>query len=433
MKKFSKILALILALACIFSFAACKKDGTPDAPDAAGKEEQTVEATAAADLKIGVILLHDESIGYDKAHLDGVIAGAKANGVNPDTQIVWKKSIPEDASCADAARDLAAQGCDIIFSDSYGHQDFMLEVAEEFPEITFVSMTGDKAAASGLANYKNAFTKVFESRYVSGVVAGMKVKELVESGELTAEKYPNAFDENGNVKLGYVGAFNYAEVVSGYTSFFLGAKSVYDKVTMEVEYTGSWANENYEAASAESLINKGCVIIGQHADTTGAPATIERHHKAGELCFSVGYNISMLEAAPTAALTSASNNWAVYYTYAIGCMIKGEAVATNWSDGYASDAVKITDLGPACAAGTAEKVNEVVAALKSGETKVFDTATFTVNGETVTTYKANVIPDDAFTPDTEAIADGYFHESEYRAAPYFDIRIDGIKENVMPE
>lgn len=428
MKKFSKILALLLALAMVFGFAACgdKTDGDGD-------------KTANSDLKIGVILLHDESIGYDKAHIDGVKAGVAANGLS-ESQIVWKKAVPESAECADAAKALVADGCDIIFSDSYGHQDFMLEVAEEFPNVTFVSMTGDKANNSKLPNYKNAFTSVFESRYVSGVVAGMKIKQLLDDGTLTPETQPASFDENGNVKIGYVGAFNYAEVVSGYTAFYLGAKSVVENVVMNVEYTASWANESSEATAAEKLVADGCVIIGQHADTTGAPSAVEKLNKSGKICYSVGYNISMLEAAPTAALTSASNNWGVFYTYAIKCMLDGEELTADWSAGYAKDAVKVTELGASCAPGTAEKVAEVEAAIKEGKLHVFDTSKFTVKGEKQEHYTYDFSTMNWATGEVvfegekiDVISNGYFHESEYRAAPYFDLRIDGINEGAMPQ
>ncbi len=408
-----KLLAILLSVVFVaLTFAAC--GDKPSAPE-------------ANDLKVGVILLHDESIGYDKAHLDGIKSAAKALNI-ADSQIIWKKSIPEAATCADAARDLAGQGCDVIISDSYGHQTFMQEVAAEFSDITFISMTGDTAASSGLKNLKNAFTNVFESRYVSGVVAGLKLAELVADGTLTKEKQPAAFDADGNIKIGYVGAFPYAEVVSGYTAFFLGIRSVVENVAMQVEYTASWADEIREAAAADKLVTDGCVIIGQHADTTGAPAQVEKLNKQGKLCFSVGYNVSMLEAAPTAALTSASNNWAVYYTYALGQALKGEEIATNWSKGYAEDAVNITALGASCAKGTDAKVAEVITGIKDGSLHVFDTAKWTVGGKTLTSY------DKTFGFEgNEMISDGYFHESELRSAPCFDIRIDGITEGAVPE
>ena len=409
MKK--SLLALLLALAMILAVGC---GATPDTDSGSNKD--------GADLKIGVILLHDESIGYDKAHIDGIKEGAKNNGI-AESSIIWKKSVPEEAACADAARDLAAQGCDLIISDSYGHQDYVGEVAAEYPEITFVSMTGDKAASSGLKNLKNAFTNVFESRYISGVVAGMKLAELIADGKLTDANY-----DGTDVRIGYVGAFPYAEVVSGYSAFYLGVKSVVENVKMEVEYTGSWADETKESASATSLVSKGCVIIGQHADTTGAPATVEKLNKEGKVCYSVGYNVSMLEAAPTAALTSASNNWGVYYTYAFKTMLAGEEIKTDWSEGYATDAVRITELGASCAEGTKEKVEAEIAKIKDGSLRVFDTSKWTANGETLTSY------DKVFGFEgNEMISDGYFHEGELRAAPCFDIRIDGIKENAFAE
>ena len=299
-------------------------------------------------------------------------------------------------------------------------------------------MTGDFAAISGLTNYKNAFTSVYQSRYVSGVVAGLKLKELVENGELTAEKVPTAFDENGNIKVGYVGAFNYAEVVSGYTAFYLGIKSVIDNVVMEVNYTNSWFSIEKEGASAEALMANGCVVIGQHADSTGAPAAVEKKAKEGALVFSVGYNIDMRDTAPTAALTSATNNWAVYYKYAFECVMNGEEIATDWAQGFESDAVGITELGECAAEGTQEYVDDVVAKIKDGTLHVFDTSTFTVEGKEVTTAPIDLTYYD-YSGDTpkviyqgetkEAITDGYFTESTLRSAPYFSLRIDGITED----
>ena len=265
----------------------------------------------ADDLKVGVILVGDETEGYTKAHMDGISQAAEELGMD-ESQIVWKYKVAEDSACYDSAVDLVGQGCNLVISNSYGHQTFMVMAAQEYPDTTFVSMTGDFAAISGCSNFKNAFTKVYESRYVSGVVAGMKLAELLESGTLTADVQPDSFDADGNVKIGYVGAYNYAEVVSGYTAFYLGLKSIVPNVVMEVLYTNSWFDIDKEAAAAEQLIAKGCVIIGQHADSTGAPASTQKLLDSGKICYSVGYNIDMLETAPTAALTSATNTWKVY-------------------------------------------------------------------------------------------------------------------------
>ena len=300
----------------------------------------------------------------------------------------------------------------------------MQQAADENPDVTFISMTGDGAALSGLANFKNAFNMTYESRYVSGVVAGMKLAELVADGKV-AEKN---MDADGNIKIGYVGAYPYAEVVSGYTGFYLGVKSIVSNVVMDVSYTNSWYDPTAEAEAANALVASGAIIISQHADSTGAPAACEALLNSGTTVYSVGYNVDMLSVAPTAALTSCQNDWSVYYTYVFNCIKNGEEVVTDWAKGYSEGAVMISPLGESCADGTAEKVAEVEAALKDGSRKVFDITTFTVGGETVTTALA-LDTDGDFVPDTgEAIVDGAFADSTLRSAPYFGLRIDGIKE-----
>lgn len=396
-----------------------------------------VYADANPDFKMGVILVGDETEGYSAAHIEGIKKAAGELGLE-DSQIIWKYKVPEDSTCYDSAVDLVGQGCSLIISNSYGHQTYMVQAAQEYPDTAFVSMTGDFAAISGCSNFKNAFTKVYESRYVSGVVAGLKLKEITEDGTLTAETQPDSFDADGNVKIGYVGAFSYAEVVSGYTAFYLGVKSVMPNVVMEVKYTNSWFDIDKEAAAAEALVANGAVIIGQHADSTGAPAAVQKLQDAGTICYSIGYNIDMLETAPKAALTSATNDWDVYYKYAIEAAMNGEDIVVDWAKGYDEGAVSITELGESCAEGTADYVADIEAQLKDGTLHVFDTTTFTVDGEQVTSAPCDMSFMD-YTADppaaiyegetVEAIKDGYFAESEYRSAPYFALRIDGITED----
>lgn len=400
-----KVISLLLVLSLVFVFAA---------------------TTAVADenaVKIGVILVHDENTGYDYAHIQGIETAAAAVGISAD-QIIWKYNIEQDESCYDTATDLVEQGCNYIISDSYGHESYMYQAASENPDVVFIAMTGDRGALSGLTNLKNAFNYTFESRYVSGVVAGMKIAELVADGAIADKN----MDADGNIKIGYVGAYPYAEVVSGYTSFYLGVKSIVSNVVMEVSYTNSWYDPIAETESANALIADGCVVISQHADSTGAPSACEAALGNGTTVYCVGYNVDMLSVAPKAALTSAQNNWSIYYTYAFTCMVNGEEIATDWSKGYADDAVMISALGESCAAGTAEKVAEVEAAIKDGTLNVFDTASFTVGGETVTSYLA-IDTDGDWVGDTgEAIVNGIFEESVLHSAPYFGLRIDGITE-----
>ena len=422
--KMKKALCLVLAVVMMLAMVACGDSG-------AGKG-------GADGIKIGVILVGDETEGYSAAHINGIKEAAKELGI-ADSQIIWKYKVPESSTCYDSAVDLVGQGCNIVISNSYGHQTYMVQAAAEYPDTTFVSMTGDVAAISGQKNFKNAFTWVYESRYVSGVVAGMKLQELLNDGTLSAETQPASFDADGNVKIGYVGAFSYAEVVSGYTAFFLGIKSVVPNVVMEVMYTNSWFDIDKEGAAAEALIANGCVIIGQHADSTGAPAATQKLQDNGTICYSVGYNVDMRETAPKAALTSATNNWKVYYKHAFECIMNGTELEADWAKGYSEDAVGITDLGESCAAGTAEKVAEVEAALKNGSLHVFDTNTFTVGGQKVTTAPCDMSFMDWSTmtaiyqgETVEAVKDGYFAESTFRSAPYFQLRIDGITEDADP-
>ena len=407
-----KLLSLLLVLLMSVSLVACS-----------GSETSDDEGTDSA-VKIGAIILGDENEGYSYAHIAGIKAAAEKLGID-ESNIIWKYNIGETQDAYDAAVDCIENGAKLVLSNSYGHQTYMQQVASEFPEVTVVAVTGDTAAISGLSNLHNGFNKVFESRYVSGVVAGLKLQELEENGELVDANY----NEDGEVKIGYVGAYPYSEVVSGFTAFYLGIKSVYENVHMYVEYTNSWADLTAEGTVADDLMSQGCVIISQHADTTGAPSTVQSNNdsdKYGFKAYSVGYNISMLDVAPTAALTSASSNWEVFYEYAFSCLLNGETMDTDFAKGYEAGAVAITELGDSCAEGTAEKVSEVETALANGELQVFDVSTFTYDGVNPTSMLGDVDAD--FVPETECVSDGYFHESEFRSAPYFPnaTLIDGI-------
>ena len=428
-----KLLALLLALVMVLGLVACgakedapaakeeapaaseeKKEETKEEAPAEEKEEEA-PAEAPAEIKIGAILVHDENSGYDMAHIEGLNGACEALGIDP-ASISYKYNIPEDESCYDAAAELADDGCTIIFSDSYGHQTYMQQAAEEFPETIFVACTGDMAAASELDNLKNIFPFTYESRYVSGIVAGMKLKELMDAGEVT-DPY-----------VGYVGAFPYAEVVSGYTAFFLGIQSIVPEAHMDVQYTNSWYDPVAENEAAIALMGKGCAIIGQHADSTGAPSAVQAEWEKGSKVFSVGYNIDMLAVAPDAALTSAQNVWSVLYKATLEKFLAGEEIPTDFACGIAEGAQQISPLGPNVAAGTAEAVEAAWKGIADGSLKVFDTSKFTVGGAEVTTAFALDTDGDWVNDTAEAIIDGAFVESLHRSAPYFGLRIDGITE-----
>ena len=402
MKKF---LALILALVMALSLVACGGgNDTPSTDDGSDAE--------GAKVKVGFITLHDENSTYDKNFIDAAKEACANLGLVENEDYFIKTNVGETEQCAEVAADLVDAGCNIIFADSFGHEPYMIEVAKANPEVQFCHSTGTRAHTEGLDNYHNAFASIYEGRYLAGIAAGMKLHAMIEAGDIKAEE----------AKMGYVGAFTYAEVVSGYTSFYLGAKSVCPTVTMDVTFTGSWYDETLEKTGAELLIDRGCKLISQHADSLGAPTACEN---AGVP--NVSYNGSTQAACPNTYIVSSRINWAPYYEYAIKAVMDGTAIDVDWTGTLATNSVVLTDLNTTVAAeGTAEAIAAATEKLEKGEIHVFDCSTFTVKGETLTSYQADVNADSDNTPDTEVVHDGYFAESEKRSAPYFDLEIDGI-------
>ena len=372
--------------------------------------EDEGKGIAKEDLKVGAIYIGDENEGYTAAHMKGIDEMEEKLGLD-DSQIIEKTLIGEDEGCYDAAADLADQGCQIIFANSFGHETYILEAAGEYPEVQFCHATGTQAASSGLSNMHNYFTNIYEARYVSGVVAGLKLNEMIEDGTVKEDA----------CKMGYVGAFPYAEVISGYTAFYLGAKSVCPSVTMEVKYTNSWASFDLEKECADALISDGCVLISQHADSMGAPTACET---AGVP--NVSYNGSTASACPNTFLVSSRVNWEPYFEYAINCVAEGTPIDADWTGTLETGSVELSELGTNVAEGTKEAIDAAAEAIKAGTLHVFDTTTFTVEGAELTSYEADVDTDADYAPDHEVVSDGYFHESEYRSAPYFNVQIDGI-------
>lgn len=414
MKLTKKIVAIILSVLLVVAcFAGCSSDKT-----------ENDSAAQTTDIKVGFIFLHDENSTYDKNFITAADEACETLGIAPEN-VIKKTNIPEDQTCREACDDLVDQGCDFIFADSFGHEDYIIEAAKAYPDVQFCHATGTKAHTENLPNYHNAFASIYEGRYLAGIAAGMKLNEMIADGKITEDQ----------AKMGYVGAYTYAEVISGYTSFFLGARSVCPSVTMEVSFTGSWYDETAEKEAANKLISNGCVLISQHADSMGAPTACEA---AGVP--NVSYNGSTVSACPNTFIVSSRIDWAPYLEYAIKAVMDGTEIAHDWTGDLTTGSVVLTDVNEqAAAAGTQEAIDKAVEEMKAGTLHVFDTSTFTVtvtdstnvNAKVdadghLTSYMADVDTDANYTADTEAVADGYFHESEYRSAPYFDIQIDGI-------
>lgn len=416
-----KLMAMAIAAAMTFSLAACGTDSVPAAPETKAKTEtaadtkteaapaETAAAASESKVKAGFIFLHDENSTYDKNFMDAAAKACQEMGI----ESIVKTNIGESDACYEAAAELVDEGCNFIFADSFGHEPFMIEAAKEFPEVQFCHATGTRAHTEGLDNFHNAFATIYEGRYLAGITAGLKLNEMIKDGKITAEQ----------AKMGYVGAYTYAEVISGYTSFYLGAKSVCPTVTMDVNFTGSWYDETAEKECANTLIQKGAVLISQHADSMGAPTACET---AGVP--NVSYNGSTNASCPETFLVSSRINWTPYFKYAMECTAKGEEIAADWTGTVDTGSVELSEFGKNIAEGTEDAVKQAMADLKSGKIHVFDTETFTVDGKKLDSYLADVDTDEAYTKDTEVITDGYFDESgeNFRSAPYFDLQIDGI-------
>lgn len=394
MKKFIAVLLSVCLMVCMF--AGCGE-----------KEEENAETQ----IKVGFIFLHDDKSTYDLNFMEAARAAQAELGLSDD-QVIFRDLIDESVDCYNTAVDLVDQGCNVIFADSFGHEEWMIKAAKEFPDVQFAHATGVKAHTEGLDNYHNAFADIYEGRFLVGVAAGMKLNEMIEAGEITPEQ----------AVVGYVGAFPYAEVISGYTSFFLGVRYMCPSATMLVDFTNSWYSPDAERDVANALMDRGCVLISQHADSMGAPSACEARNIPD-----ISYNISTVETCPNTYIAFSKIDWTPYFVYMIQSVMNGEAFDTDWCGTLETGSVYVGDINEAAAAaGTAEKIEEVKAALIDGSLKVYDTATFTVNGEELTTYLADVDDAGDYVGETEAVADGYFHESEYRSAPYFDVKIDGI-------
>lgn len=405
MKLTKKILAVVLSVLFVVGvFAGCSANNADDKGE--------TKSSATSDMKVGFIFLHDENSTYDKNFITAADEACKTLGIADENKI-YKTNVPEGQECAEAAEDLVDKGCSIIFADSFGHEPYIIEVAKKYPDVQFCHSTGTRAHTEGVSNYHNAFASIYEGRYLAGVAAGMKLNQMIENGEFDAK----------DAKIGYVGAYTYAEVISGYTSFFLGARSVCPSATMEVQFTGSWYDEAAEKEAANTLIANGCKLISQHADSMGAPTACEN---AGVP--DVSYNGSTVSACPNTFIVSSRINWAPYYEYAIKAVMDGKKIDADWTGTLATNSVLLTDVNEKAAApGTQKAIDEAKAKLEDGSLQVFDTDTFTVDGKKLDSYKADVDTDDKYTPDTEVIEDGAFKESKFRSAPYFDVKIDGIK------
>ena len=398
MKSFKTLLFLIfvvLNFSSIISF-----------PDIKYKKKSRILEETTTKPKFGFIFLADEQSTYDKNFYDSAKEVCEELGV----EAVFKFNISKGEESYNAAKELAENGCKGVFSNSFDHEDYIIQAAKEFPNVQFSQATGTKAHTVKLSNFHNTFASIYEGRYVTGIAAGMKLKEMVDNGKIKEDE----------ALVGYIGSYSYnAEVISGFTAFYLGVKSVCDYAKMIVRYTFSWNDEEKEAEAAETLIDKDkCKIISQDVDSQGAPKVCEEKEIPN-----VFYNNENKDLTKS-YLASSKINWNIYFKYFINSVLKGEKMDYDWVGHLSDDAVIVYKASSLAAPNTQSKMDEAINNLKNGKLQVFNTSKFTVKGKTINSWKVDIDNDDLI----EAISDGYFHESEYRSAPYFNLIIDGITE-----
>ena len=417
-----KALATLLAASMVFSLAACGSSSTADTTAAAeesseaGEAAESTEATGeTTDVKVGMVCIGNDNMAYDRNFYMAADAAKEElakKGIN--VEWVYTYDHPEGDVVAADCEELADAGCAAVILNSYGMEPAMLTVAADYPDTVFCSLTNEASRSDSLENTVNAFPSIYEGRYLAGIAAGMKLNEMIANGDITEDQ----------AVMGYVGAYTYSEVVSGYTAFYLGAKSVCPSVTMLVEFIGSWGDPAVEAQTAQDLIDRGAVLISQHSDAT-TPATTAQENGV----YSVGYNISMIDVAPESSIISSRIDWTNYFVYVIETIVNGGKVDQDYMQhGVADGDIVLTELNDKIAAeGTAEAIAEAEEKIKSGELHVFDTSTFTVDGKTLESSLIDMDADfDASDDETDAVSDGYYHESYYKSAPSFSEKIDGI-------
>ncbi len=379
---------------------------------------EKASSTAKEATKVGFVVINDESDqGYTWNFMNGMnnaLEQLAAEGYN--VELIVKRNTTESSIARDNNEELAAEGCEIIFNNSYGFEPYMLEASKEYPDTIFVGLTNCGSQIDDNPNTHNAFAAIYEGRYLAGIAAGMKLQQLIDEGTIKAEE----------AVIGYVGAFSFAEVISGMSGYFLGVRSVCPSATMKVYFVGTWGDATLEEAAANALVDAGAVMISQHSDTT-SPALAAQ--KAG--VYHTGYNTDMTHVAPEASLLSCRIDWTRYFYTFIKNYIDGVENPSDWTGTVAEGDVVITELNTAIAApGTQEALDKAIAAFKAGTLNVFDTSKFTVDGGETLTHAFALDTNGDFTADTgEAVWDGVFHESypEFQSAPYLTAVIDGIE------
>ena len=318
-------------------------------------------------LKVGFICSEDESTPYTYNFLQGQYALTELYG--DEIQVYVRSNVHQNV-VEESMRELIRKGCSIIFINE--DTETPVKLAPEFPDVQFCQISMPTISTEGQAeNYHTFNGEIYQARYVAGIVAGMKLREMLDSGALLPE----------DAVVGYVAANNSAEVVSGFTAFLLGVRNVAPEATMKVKYTGSWSNYPKEKEAAQQLIDEGCVILSQHTNTMAPAIACEDAFSQGNKVYFVGYHQSMMDVAPSCALVSIRTNWVPYILQAteaiqmkedIENVVRGHLHGNDISAGFEEEWVQMLELNKHSAAqGTEERVKRAISAFQKGKVEVF--------------------------------------------------------------
>lgn len=402
--KFKLLSIFLIVIVVVLALTSCGKSDVEKA------EEQRKSS-----LKIGLILSGDDTDVYSKLHYDGLTSAVDKIGLKKDKLIV--KSKVSEEQCYETAIALVDDGCTLIFAAGDKFEDYIVQAATEKTDVQFCYADGKQSNTNGLKNYHNYGISTFESRYLTGVIAGMKLNEMIKNGEIV----------DSQAKIGYVGSVAGSQSRSDYTAFFLGVKSVCNGVTMEVQYSGLSNSANLERIAANALMANGCIMIAQQGYLNGAAETCEKNGK-----YFIGCDSSATDKAPKFSVTSTQIDLTPCYSYAIETYIKDGHLPTSWCNGIKDDAVSFAEINTAAfsseesAKAAEEKAEQVKSSIKEGKLHIFNTSKWTIDNKKVTSTGTSDFQ--MLYNGTEYIKDGYFAEGEIVSYPQFDFVIDGIKE-----
>lgn len=377
------------------------------------------------DFKAGAVFKKDSNDPVTKKRIESLKRAAGDLSIS-ENGIVILENVNEDSSCYDKIKDLCDDGCKLIISDAKGHEIYINTLKDEYEDVVFEVFEGDMAHLDTSGRIKNMACRDYEGRFLTGYACGLKLKELSENGKIPE----SSLNENGMVKAGYAGTFNYdKKCISDLTSFYLGIKRAYPNCVLEVLYAGSYEDDEAFVKAAHELIEDNCLIISDSCPDGAVCKSISEINASGREIYYAGFNdLSLI--SEKGCLLMCENDLYDDYMYVLSTFAKKDKIEGDRVSGLDKDAIVFSKEGESCAPGTLDAVNEMAEKIVSGEENVFQTMNFSLNGKQLGEYRIDLDGDGDIISDEDhsAVYNGVFHEQSLKSFPYFDILIDGVTE-----